>query len=178
MLEPLRVMSHVWTRTTRNTGIGELSICTCWMGRQLYFEVMYVNSFPNSLSQNFSSIPVTCAEYYVPKQSPVLYVKMLSANCVTVFSVYCGMKYFNIFLGISTKYSCTIMIMYLSLSFKCRMKSDCIFLIISAKCYNNDLPSILLWLIMWLSNNHNCNVYTILQVHVMKKVGLLTVPQL
>ena len=95
---------------------------------------MYVDSCSNSLSQNFSSNAVTCAEYYVPKQSPVLYGRM-SANCITVFSVYCGMKYSNILCGISTKYSCTIMLMYLSLSFKCMMKSDCIFLIISAKCY-------------------------------------------
>jgi len=67
--------------------MGELSICACWMGRQLYFEVMYADSCPNSLSQNSSSNAVTCAEYYVPKQSPILYDKMLSANCITVFSV-------------------------------------------------------------------------------------------
>jgi hypothetical protein len=104
------------------------------MGIQLYFEVMYVDSRPNSLSQNVPSNAVKYAECYVPKHSPVLYVKM-STNCVTVFSVYCNMKYSNIFLGISTKCSCTIMIIYLSLSFKCRMKLDSIFLIISAKCY-------------------------------------------
>lgn len=67
--------------------MGELSICTCRMGRQLYFEVMYADSCPNSLSQNSCSNAVTCAEYYVPKQSPILYDKMLSANCITVFSV-------------------------------------------------------------------------------------------
>jgi len=52
---------------------------------------------PTYCLRTFFSIAVTCAEYYVPKQSPVLYVKM-SANCITVFSVYCDMKYSNIFL--------------------------------------------------------------------------------
>jgi len=107
-------------------GTQELMSCHSVLAGWEDFEIMYLDSCPNSLSQNVSSNAVTCAEYYFPKQSPVLYVKM-SANCKTVFSVYCDMKYSNIFLGISTKYSCTIMIMYLSLSFKCRMKSDSIF---------------------------------------------------